>query len=199
MAPVAPRPKTLRCWALTRPTEFMRWIILSDTHGFVDPFIAQLAQNADGVIHAGDIGGVDVLSSIKPKNGQLVAVSGNNDVAQSWRYPDTLGFSDLQESAVVNLPGGDVAVEHGHRIWDTRHYHRRLREKHPNVRAIVYGHTHVRCKDVSRNPWVINPGAAGRERTKGGASCIVLEASERAWRVSEYQNGVISDSGREVA
>jgi putative phosphoesterase len=177
----------------------MRWVILSDTHGFVDPFVQELAQSADGVIHSGDIGGVDVLSSIKPKRGRLVAVVGNNDFPQSWSFPPQLGFSELQESALIRLPGGDIAVEHGHRIWDTRHYHLRLRAKHPKARAIVYGHTHIRCADLSRDPWVMNPGAAGRERTKGGASCIVLEIGETAWRVHEYQNGMRSASHQEIA
>ena len=176
----------------------MRWVILSDTHGFVAPFIEKFARDADGVIHAGDIGGLEVLKSITPKKGQLVAVRGNNDHPQSWAGARDLGFGDLPETAWVDLPGGLIAIEHGHRIWDTKRYHYRLRAKHPQARAIVYGHTHIRCKDLKQQPWVLNPGAAGRERTKGGASCIVLEIKAKQWTFSEYQNDVLSASIREM-
>ena len=37
-------------------------------------------------------------------------------------------------------------------------------------------------------------GAAGRERNKGGSSCILLEANEKSWQISEYQNGQIKPS-----
>lgn len=176
----------------------MRWVILSDTHGFVAPYIQSLAREADGVIHAGDIGGVDVLASITPKKGRLVAVRGNNDHPQSWVGAQGLGLQDLPETASVDLPGGRIVIEHGHRIWDTKRYHYRLRAKHPKARAIVYGHTHIRCKDLKQQPWVLNPGAAGRERTKGGASCILLEISRGHWTISEYQNDIVCASVREM-
>ena len=86
----------------------MRWVILSDTHGFVAPYIQSLAREADGVIHAGDIGGVDVLASITPKKGRLVAVRGNNDHPQSWVGAQELGLQDLPETASVDLPGGRI-------------------------------------------------------------------------------------------
>jgi hypothetical protein len=101
---------------------------------------------------------------------------------------------DLAESAQVDLPGGVLAVEHGHRIWDTRHYHQRLRAKYPAARAIVYGHTHIRRCDCTQTPWVLNPGAAGQERTKGGASCMLLDADATGWQITEYRSGEISPS-----
>ena len=154
----------------------MRVVLLSDTHGFVAPFIKEMARVADCVVHAGDIGGLSVLESIRPDNGELIAVRGNNDPPGKWPYDNSARSADLSESAQVDLPGGVLAVEHGHRIRDTRHYHQRLRAKYPAARAIVYGHTHIRRCDCSQAPWVLNPGAAGQEDTKGGASCMLLDA-----------------------
>jgi hypothetical protein len=48
---------------------------------------------------------------------------------------------------------------------------------------IVYGHTHKRITDQSAEPWVVNPGAAGNVRTKGGPSCLILHASENSWEL----------------
>ena len=121
----------------------MRVVLLSDTHGFVEPFVQALARSADCVVHAGDIGGLEVIEAVTPDRGKLVAVRGNNDWPESWPGAAKAGVLDLGEAAEVDLPGGLLAVEHGHRIWDTRHYHKRLRAKYPKARAIVYGHTHI--------------------------------------------------------
>ena len=172
----------------------MRIVILSDTHGHVEPFIQTLANEADLVIHAGDIGGLDILASVTPNRGELLPVRGNNDWPETWPGWHESGFCALEENAERDVPGGLIAIEHGHRIWDTKNYHKRLRAKHPNARAIVYGHTHIRCVDQSSNPWVLNPGAAGLERNKGGSSCISLEANEQSWQIIEYQSGEIKPS-----
>jgi len=96
----------------------MRVVLLSDTHGFVEPFIQALARSADWVVHAGDIGGWEVIEAITPDRGKLVAVRGNNDWPESWPGAAKSGALDLGESTEVDLPGGLLAVEHGHRIWD---------------------------------------------------------------------------------
>ena len=105
----------------------MRIIILSDTHGHVEPFIQTLANEADLVIHAGDIGGLDVLASVTPNRGELLPVRGNNDWPETWPGWRESGFCALEENAECDVPGGLIAIEHGHRIWDTKNYHKRLR------------------------------------------------------------------------
>jgi predicted phosphodiesterase len=83
----------------------------------------------------------------------------------------------------VDLPGGSLAVVHGHKVWDCHDPHKRLRNLFPQARAIVYGHSHIRVCDLDSRPWVLNPGAAGRVRTHGGASCLVLHVNGDAWHV----------------
>jgi hypothetical protein len=36
-------------------------------------------------------------------------------------------------------------------------------------------------------PMVINPGAAGETRTRGGPSCLILTASKTGWRVEKIR------------
>lgn len=55
----------------------MQILILSDTHGFVDPRVAALAQICDRVVHAGDIGNLGVLRQLDT-NGSVIAVRGMN-------------------------------------------------------------------------------------------------------------------------
>ena len=164
----------------------MKVLVLSDTHGFVDPKIVRMARKADLVVHAGDIGRAEVLACLTPPHGRVLAVAGNNDTEAKWPTSDHAALVDLPANIQVDLPGGVLAVEHGHRIWDTANYHARLRLKYPEARAIAYGHTHVRKLDTARRPWVLNPGAAGRVRTKGGASCLLLTVNSNRWRVRTY-------------
>ena len=67
-----------------------------------------------------------------------------------------------------------------------------LRSAHPGVRAIVYGHTHKLLIDKQESPWVINPGAAGRIRNRGGPSCLVLTASPGSWDIETFRFARVS-------
>ena len=164
----------------------MKVLLLGDTHGSVDDSILELAAGMELVVHTGDIGSASVLSVLKSSCGNVLAVAGNNDVTEKWPAGDHHALSKLPESLQINLPGGVLAIEHGHQIWETNNYHIRLRQKYPDSQAIAYGHTHIRRIDTMIYPWVINPGAAGRIRTKGGASCVVLTAGLTRWSAREF-------------
>jgi hypothetical protein len=164
-----------------------RIVFVADTHGHVDPRIVEVAGTCDAVFHAGDIGAAAVLDDLAAACGLVVAVRGNNDVAGKWPVGDRQRLETLPHAVRAELPGGTVAMEHGHRIHDTRHYHRHLRRRHSDARAVIYGHTHIRCLDLDDGPWVINPGAAGRTRTKGGPSCVILVAAGDRWSLREVR------------
>jgi uncharacterized protein len=159
----------------------IRVIILSDTHGFVDPRILEAARGSDVVVHAGDIGNAAVLAALRCCGGELVAVRGNNDSAERWPRADGTTLDALPTQGALDLPGGRLLVVHGDRVLPASGRHARLRERFPDVRVVVYGHTHkLRC-DRTRLPWVLNPGAAGRSRTFGGPSGLVLRARGAHW------------------
>jgi len=117
----------------------------------------------------------------------LLAVAGNNDRPQSWPAAERAFCRSLPRVAHLALPGGVLAVEHGHRHGWTRPSHHRLRRAHPNARLVVYGHTHRRALDTRLRPWVVNPGAAGRTRTHGGPSMAILLACPRRWWVRFFR------------
>ena len=86
----------------------MRIALIADTHGHIDPRLAERVRGADILIHAGDVGnGVErLLRDLAPR---VVIVQGNNDPADSG-WP---------ESERLALPGGELAVSHGHR-WPAK-------------------------------------------------------------------------------
>jgi putative phosphoesterase len=161
----------------------VRVVILSDTHGRIDPELLELARTAELVVHAGDVGGAHVLEQLADGARPVLAVRGNNDDATRWAPEEHAALASLPDRLRVELPGGTLAVEHGHRAGPVRERHARLRRRHPDVRAVVYGHSHRAVIDDEAEPWVLNPGAAGRERCYGGASCLILEAEPQGWAV----------------
>jgi putative phosphoesterase len=161
----------------------VRVAVLSDTHAWLHPAVAELVRECDIAVHAGDICSASILEALEPRMGRVVAVAGNNDVPGRWPDHERDTVAALPRQARVRLPGGILAVEHGEAHGFHTPDHESLRRAHPDARLIVYGHTHQRVIDNADPPWVLNPGAAGRTRTHGGPSCALLEASETGWRV----------------
>jgi len=161
--------------------------IISDTHTDLDPRIAEIIRDTDIAIHAGDIGNASVLSAMSPKSGRVIAVTGNNDHPILWPTDQSNVLETMPEIARLELPGGTVAIEHGHRHDANLPDHESLRKAHPTAKLIVYGHTHRQIIDNFSTPWVVNPGAAGTTRTHGGPSYLLLTASEQDWKIESFQ------------
>lgn len=158
--------------------------IISDTHGALDGRIAERIAGAEYCIHAGDIGSQAVYARVLELCGQVIAVRGNNDVihaeTQAWLEP-------IPWRARLQLPGGEIAVEHGHRAGPLKVRHGRLRRRYPQARAIVCGHSHHAACDDMETPWVLNPGACGRSRTYGGPGCLLLRAEGPEWSLEVHR------------
>lgn len=164
----------------------VRIALLSDTHGAIDPRVQEIVSDCDLAVHGGDIGRASILAQLQPRLGRVLAVFGNNDVARKWPEEDRQLLVHLPEWIEQPLPGGTLIVIHGHQV-PARDRHRMLRYRFPQARAIVYGHSHRLAEDRLTAPWILNPGAAGRARTHGGPSCMVLTASADDWRVETYR------------
>jgi putative phosphoesterase len=163
-----------------------RVAILSDTHGVLDPRIADIVSGCDLAVHGGDIGNAAVLAALQPRSGRVIAVLGNNDSPAKWPDGEARLLDQLPAEVVEELPGGQLVVVHGHRM-PAKDRHARLRRCFPEAGAVVYGHSHRLVTDCDALPWVLNPGAAGRARTFGGPSCIVLDATPEHWSLRVYR------------
>lgn len=164
------------------PETSMIVALVADTHGFLDPRVAAIARSAGLVVHAGDIGARSILDELATDGARVLAVTGNNDDSRHWPESDLR----LPGEIVVELPGGALAVEHGHR-FPARTRHRRLRRAYPEAAAVVCGHSHRQAVDRDELPWILNPGAAGRSRAHGGPGCLVLHAAPAGWHVESHR------------
>jgi putative phosphoesterase len=165
----------------------VRVAIVSDTHGYLDPNVAEVVLSCDIAVHAGDVGSALVLRELRSITKRVVAVRGNNDVPGKWPRTEARTLDRLPCEATVQLPGGTLVVTHGHEAGAPKKRHQRLRQTYPEARLIVYGHSHRCVCDLEQIPWVVNPGSGGRSRTFGGPSCLLLTASKKKWRLQPFK------------
>jgi len=127
--------------------------LISDTHGLVRPQVHTALAGVELILHAGDVGGdevLDELALIAP----VLAVYGNTDAP---------GDPRLREAIDRTYGGVSVHVSHGHEVGSPTPA--RLLERYA-AQVIVYGHTHRQHVAQVDGRLVVNPGAAGAKRFK---------------------------------
>jgi uncharacterized protein len=157
----------------------MRIGLISDTHGKLRPEVFDAFAGVDLILHAGDIGPIDILLELEAV-APVQAVIGNTD-----------GF-ELQSRAAdlleLELGGHRVVMLHGHVLGAPTP--ERLRMLHPDADVIVYGHTHRQRVDIVDGCVIINPGAAGAARFNLQPAVAILTLEEgRAPEVRHVELG----------
>ncbi len=129
----------------------MRIGVISDTHGHVEPKVFDVFKGVEKIMHAGDIGPMDViieLSAIAP----VIAVRGNMDTTDiATRYP---------EDQRVQLAGFDVFMTHngGMLLRNPVIFAEHCGSKRPEV--FIWGHTHRPESKMLDGMLSLNPGSA---------------------------------------
>jgi uncharacterized protein len=143
----------------------MRLGVIADTHGLLRPEVFQAFAEVDHILHAGDIGSLDLLRELEAV-APVTAVYGNTDGHELRRL--------LPAVATVELDGFDVVVTHGDQLGSPTPA--ALNAAFPDAQIIVYGHTHrplLTVVDVVVT--VMNPGGAGHRRFGLPPSVGILE------------------------
>lgn len=125
--------------------------LISDTHGQVRASVHTALAGVDTILHAGDVGGDDVLDELM-LIAPVVAVRGNCDDPNDARL---VGMIERR------FDGVRVHVSHGHELGAPTP--ERLAEAY-DADVIVYGHTHRQRLEVVDGRLIVNPGAAGPRR-----------------------------------
>lgn len=132
--------------------------IISDTHGLLRPEAFTALQGSDLIIHAGDIGDLQILDKLKAIS-TVVAVRGNMD--------SEIGSYNLKKSEVVDLGGHIIYVLHDVSRLD-------IEPSSAQLRVIVHGHSHRPSIQEHAGVLYINPGSAGQRRFKLPVTVAVL-------------------------
>lgn len=125
--------------------------LVSDTHGLVRPELHTVLAGVELILHAGDVGGDEVLDELK-LIAPVLAVYGNTDMP-----------GDPRLAAAIDQTFDDVSVHvsHGHEVGSPAP--EKLLARYA-AQVIVYGHTHRQLVSHAEGRLVVNPGAAGARR-----------------------------------
>ncbi len=163
--------------------------VLSDTHCYINPSIINHLNGSNLILHAGDIGCLNVIEQLNEICDDVVSVCGNNDTTWQWESTEHNELEKIPQIAEINLPGGNITITHGDEYYSEYDmWHKKLRACFPAAKAIVYGHSHRLVCDQNEDPWVLNPGAAGETRIqKHGVSCLCIHANSKHWNVEKFR------------
>ncbi|MET0625365.1 MAG: metallophosphoesterase family protein [Pyrinomonadaceae bacterium] len=124
--------------------------VISDTHGLLRPEASEALAGSKLIIHAGDIGGAEVIEALR-RIAPVVAVRGNNDRG-AWA-------DEFAEYEVVEVGGAFVYVLHDLNELD-------ISPSAAGFRVVVSGHSHKPLAEERRGVLYLNPGSAGPRRFK---------------------------------
>lgn len=126
----------------------MRIGLISDTHDLIREEALAFLWGSDRIIHAGDIGGPEILATLE-EIAPVHAVRGNNDKAP-WAQ-------DLPEVLQLQLESKSIYVLHDMAQLDA--------EPLPaGVNVVICGHSHRSIVQRRDGVTYINPGSAGPRR-----------------------------------
>jgi uncharacterized protein len=137
----------------------MRIAVISDTHmprgprRLPDACVERL-RAADAILHAGDLMELEVLHALQGLGPPVHAVRGNVDSSQlQARLP-------LQR--LVDLGGVKVGMVHDSGPSAGRLA--RMRNRFPDARAVVFGHSHIPLHEERDGFQIFNPGSPTERR-----------------------------------
>ena len=130
----------------------MKLGIISDTHGLYDEAVSEIFAGVDAIVHAGDIGKLDIIHRLE-QIAPVFAVEGNND----W-------FGVYPTERVEEMNGQRILIRH---IFGERHQlDRTARELLETARPdiLIFGHSHRPYREQLDGTMLFNPGSAGPRR-----------------------------------
>jgi len=138
----------------------MRVGVLSDTHGLLRPKVLTLLQGCDQILHAGDVGGAEVLSQLQ-EIAPVAAVRGNTDSG-----PEAEG---LAPSLAGDLDGLPFRMIHRREDVDPAWI--------KQARLVIFGHSHRPELEWRGACLLLNPGACGPRRFSYPLTLAILTVS----------------------
>lgn len=122
--------------------------LISDTHGLLRPEALAALKGSELIIHAGDIGAIEVLEGLRAIT-RVFAIRGNNDRA--------LWAGDLPDALALKINGVLCRVIHNVN---------ELKIERARAAVVISGHSHKPAMVRRSGVLFINPGSAGPRRFK---------------------------------
>lgn len=139
--------------------------LIADTHGLVRPGVHEALQGVELILHAGDVGGSEILDELR-LIAPVKAVVGNTDPP---------GDPSLADHIDLRIGGARIHVSHGHEVGSPNPT--RLAERY-DADVVIYGHSHKQLVTRLGDQLFVNPGAAGPRRFKLAPSVARMTISD---------------------
>jgi putative phosphoesterase len=134
--------------------------VISDTHGYLRPEVAEAFAGVDLIIHAGDIGNHEVLDTLRAI-APVHAVRGNMD--GGWAH-------GLPATEVVEI--GEVLI---YVLHDA--YHLNLDPAVAGFVVVINGHTHRAAVEKRKGVLFLNPGSASPHSSSGTVALLRIQGT----------------------
>ena len=156
--------------SVKRMTKILRIGLIADTHGVMHPRVPELFANVDHIVHAGDVGGAQVLKTLRAL-APLTYVDGNNDNATG---EDVLRFEigGIRVLLTHILPRPSKPAL---RVVQS------LRDQPAEL--VLFGHSHLPHNERIGDVTYFNPASAGPRRFDYPTSVGLLEKRGSEWSV----------------
>lgn len=140
--------------------------VIADTHGLLRPEAVAAFEGVDHILHAGDIGGDDVIASLRTI-APVTFVRGNND-----------GDDGNQ---IVRTNVGGLRVLLTHILPRPAELRAEVRRQVADVDVVVFGHSHLPHNEVIGKVRFFNPASAGPRRFDYPVSVGIIEKKRDGW------------------
>jgi len=141
--------------------------LISDTHGLLRPEALQAVEGSDLIIHAGDVGDVNILEALR-ELAPVVAVKGNIDT-DAWS-------AHLPETALAQAGSSLIYVLHDVKALD-------LKPTAAGIAMVVSGHSHKPSLTEREGVIYVNPGSAGPRRFNLPVTVARVDVTQKPWHV----------------
>ncbi len=139
--------------------------VISDTHGLLRPEALLALEGSQVILHAGDVGGSDVLEQLS-QVAPVLAVRGNTDGGWARLLP---------ERRRLELGGVPLLLLHDRALLG-------LDPAREGLGLIVFGHSHRPLAETRKRVLWFNPGSAGPRRFRLPVSIGRLVIEDRRVR-----------------
>jgi uncharacterized protein len=139
--------------------------LISDTHGLLRPEALRALDGSDLIIHAGDVGGPEILKELR-RLAPVVAVKGNVDRG-AW-------CAGLPQTAVAEAGSALIYVLHDVKALD-------LKPGAAGIAMVVSGHSHKPLREEREGVLYVNPGSAGPRRFNLPVTVARVDLRHHPW------------------
>ncbi len=137
--------------------------LISDTHGRLDNKVFEIFAGVDLILHAGDIGGTQILTELEAI-APVKAVLGNTDSFALAASLQPIDFVSVDDHLICLT----------HIVNNQRAFAYKLFKMNRKADIVVFGHTHRASKNRCQDILFLNPGSATQPRYAKPPSVALL-------------------------